>query len=87
MFYQFNFVGIYKQGDPFPGRTWVGMTWICDVPPSCPAAQPVLPISHQPRQNQAKGGTAKINVNPTEVRREMGLPVQKPNDDILTQRS
>ena len=45
------------------------MIW--DVPPSCPAAQPVLPISHQLRQNQAEGGTAKINVNPTKVRQEM----------------
>ena len=44
---------------------------------SCPVAQPVLPASHQPRQNQADGGTVKIKVNPTEVRQEMGLPVQE----------
>ena len=49
------------------------MIW--DVPPSCPGAQPVLPISHQPRQNQAEGGTAKIKVNPTQVRQEMCHPV------------
>ena len=30
---------------------------IWDVPPSCSAAQPVLPVSHQPSQNQAEGGT------------------------------
>ena len=45
-----------------------------DVPPSCPPVQPVLPISHQPKQNQAEGVTAKIKVNPTEVRQEMDLP-------------
>ena len=49
------------------------MIW--DVPPSCPGAQPVLPISHQPRQNQAERGTAKIKVNPTQVRQEMCHPV------------
>ena len=55
--------------------TSVGLTLIWGVPPSCPAAQPVLPISHQPRQNQAEGGTAKNKVNPTEVRQEMDHPV------------
>ena len=55
----------------------VELTLIWDIPPSCPAAQPVLPISHQPRQNQAEGGTAKIKVNPTQVRQEMGLPVER----------
>ena len=59
------------------------MTLIWDVPQPCPAAQPDLPIYHQPRQNQAKGGTAKIKVNPTDVRQEMVLPVASvPN--ILT---
>ena len=53
----------------------VRLTLIWDVSPSCPAAQPALPISHQPRQNQAEGGTAKILVNPTEVRQEMCHPV------------
>ena len=33
-------------------RTLVGLTLIWDVLPSCPDAQPVLPISHQPRQNR-----------------------------------
>ena len=42
-----------------------------DVPPCCLAAQPVLPISHQPRQNQAEGGSAKIKFNPAQVRQEM----------------
>ena len=66
------------QGD-ISLRTWVGLTLIWDVPPSCPAAQPVLPISHKPRQNQAEGGTAKIKVNPTQVHQEMCYPAQKSN--------
>ena len=40
-----------------------------------PAAQPVLPISHHSRQNQAEDGIAKIKVNPNEVRQEIGLPL------------
>ena len=32
--------------------SWVGLTLIYDVPPTCPAAQPLLPTSHQPKQNQ-----------------------------------
>ena len=32
-------------------RTWVGLNLIRDVPPSFSPAQPLLPISHQPRQN------------------------------------
>ena len=31
--------------------------------PTC-SDQPVLPISHQPKQNQADGGTAQIKFNP-----------------------
>ena len=34
-------------------------------------------MSHQPRQKQAEGGTAKIKVNPTQVRQEMGHPVYR----------
>ena len=45
--------------------SWVGLTMIYDVPPSCPPAQPLLPISHQPMQNQAEGGPAKIKVSLT----------------------
>ena len=30
-----------------------------------PLAKPLLPNSHQPKQNQIEGGTAKIKVNPT----------------------
>ena len=30
---------------------WVGFTSIWNITPSCPPAQALLPISHQPRQN------------------------------------
>ena len=33
----------------------------------CPGVQPVLPISHQPKQNQAEGGIAQIKTNPTQI--------------------
>ena len=33
------------------------------VPPFCPAAKPLLPNSHQPRQSWADSGTIKIQVN------------------------
>ena len=56
-------------------QSWVGLTWIYDDTLSCPAAQPLLPTSHQPKQNQAEGGTAKIKVNPTQVHQEMCHPV------------
>ena len=38
--------------------SWAGLTLVYDVPPSCPAAWPVLPISHQPKQ--AEGGTTWV---------------------------
>ena len=73
-------------GWPISWRTWVGLTLIWEVPPSCPAAQPVLLISHQPRQNQAEGGKAKIKVNPTEVHQEMCHPVSNIKWDRKTSR-
>ena len=39
--------------------SWAGLTLVYDVPPSCPAAQPLLPTAHQLKQNLAEGGTAK----------------------------
>ena len=40
-------------------HSWVELTLISDVPPSCPLAQPDLPIcSHQLYQNHAEG---KVN--------------------------
>ena len=47
-----------------------------DVPPSCPAAHPLLPNSHQPEQNQADSGTVKIQVNPTQVLGQTNYPVE-----------
>ena len=47
----------------------VDLGWVdfdSGVPPSCPAAEPLLPNSHQPRQNWADGGTLKIEVNRTQ---------------------
>ena len=40
-------------------------------------AKPLLPISHQPKQNQADGGTNKIKVNPTQLSDQMDHPVFK----------
>ena len=45
------------------------LTWFYDIPASCPAAEPLLPISHKSRQNQAEGGTAKIKANPLPCKR------------------
>ena len=53
------------------------MTLIRNVPPFGPAAQPLLPISHQPKQNQAEGGTNKIEVNPTQLSDQMDHPVNE----------
>ena len=36
------------------------------APPPCPAAQPLLPNSHQPKQSRADSGTLKIQVNKTQ---------------------
>ena len=57
--------------------SWVGLTLMYGVPPSCLAAQPVLPISHQPRQNEAEGGTTKIKVNPPQLSEQMLWPVDR----------
>ena len=45
-----------------------------DVPPSCPAAQPILPNSHLPKQSLA--GMSKLKVNPTRVTNHHPHPVQ-----------
>ena len=56
---------LWIQGGAF--TQIVGLTLIYDVPPSCPSAHPVLPISHQPKQNQAEGGTAYIKSSTTQL--------------------
>ena len=61
----------YSTGWPISWWTWIGLTLTWDVPPFCPAAQPLLPNSHQPKQNRADSGAVKIQVTPTQVRQEM----------------
>ena len=56
----------------------VDLGWIyfdLGVPLSCPAAQPLLPNFHLPKQNLADGGTTKIKVNTTQVSGQMNHPV------------
>ena len=48
-------------------RIWVGLTYIFDVPPSCPSTQPFLPNSKLPKSNRADSGTTNIKDNPTQV--------------------
>ena len=43
----------YITGWAICSDSWVGSPLIYDVLTSCPAVRPVLPISHQPKQNQA----------------------------------
>ena len=38
-----------------------------DVPPTCTAAQPILPDFYLNKQNQADNGKSKIQVNLTKV--------------------
>ena len=58
--FRIKFFKIYVQGVPSELRPL-----IC-VPSSCPAAQPLLPNSHQPRQNRADNGPLKIQVIATQ---------------------
>ena len=60
---------------PISSRTGIWLTYIWDVPLSCPTAQPLLPKSHLPKPNWADSGSAKIKVNPTKVRDLMEHPV------------
>ena len=62
-------------GWPITSRTWVGSTLVCIFHSSWPPALPILPISHQPKQNQADSGTSHIKFNPTQVRDVIGHPV------------
>ena len=70
-----NVVVCSSTGRSIWSDSWVGLTRLCDVPPYCPLAQPVLPISHQPKPNQADGGTAQIKFNPTRLSGQMDHPV------------
>ena len=52
---------------------WVDFDLV--VASSCPAAQPLLPNSYQPKQNWADIGTTKVKVNPTQVFEQKNRPV------------
>ena len=65
---------LYRVSHLLVDLGWVDLDF--SVPPSCIAAQPLLPNSHQPRQNRADSGTLKIQVNPTQILGQMNHPVQ-----------
>ena len=48
----FGLVCSYCNSIVCPNTSWtlVGSTLMCDLPPSSPLVQPVLPMSHQPEQ-------------------------------------
>ena len=46
---------------------WVGLNLIWMLHPSCPATQPFLPNSYQPKLNLADSGIAKTKINPTQL--------------------
>ena len=66
------FIPSYSEGQV--ARTWVGLTMILTVPPPCPDYMTILPYSHLPQQNLFESGTAKNNVNPTQVSDQMPHP-------------
>ena len=62
----------------------IDLVWVdfdLGAPPSCPASQPLLPNSHQPRQNWADSATLKIQVNQVheQVHKQMGHPELHPD--------
>ena len=79
------YLGHIVQGDPSPGEPRLG-----NFDLACLGCSPILPsqfcqFPHQPTQNQAEGGTAKIKDNPTKVPQQMGLPVVQYRVKIYTQ--
>ena len=52
--------GCSIQGEASRLGPGVGLTLIWKFHSSCPAAQPVLPLSHQLEQNQADSGIAEL---------------------------
>ena len=70
------------KNDDWPFRNSTGcqpaLGWLdydVNFPSYCPAAQPLLPNSHQSRHNRAGSETLKVQVNPTKVHEQMGHPV------------
>ena len=56
----------------------IDLGWVdfdMSFPPFCSAAKPLLPNSHQPRQNWADSGTITIEVNQNHVYDKMGCLV------------
>ena len=54
----------YMHGVSSARASAMGLIYILDDPP---AAQPILPNSHLPKQNWADSGTPKFKANPTQV--------------------
>ena len=59
-----NKVSQYRVSHLLVDLGWVDFD--LGVPPSCPTAQPLLPNSHQPRENWSGSETLKIQVNPNQ---------------------
>ena len=58
---------VYKRqttGWPISWGTWVGLTFIWDTPPSCPAAQPVPPISPSAQAEPGRGWNGQNQSQP-----------------------
>ena len=50
-----------STGWSFWSDSWTGLTLICHILPSCLLAQPVLPISHEPKQNLVENVSTQPN--------------------------
>ena len=75
-----SFIHIYREGHLVVYLSWVDIELDCSTNLICQAAQPLLPNSHQTKQNWAGGGTTKIKVNPTRVLEQMTHPVHTCSD-------
>ena len=67
---------ITSTGCPMCSLTRVGLTLFFAFHPSCPAAQFLLPNSHQPRQNWADRFNTQNSSQPNPVHKHMGRPVK-----------
>ena len=68
---------VNNTGWPISSDSLVVLTLIYDDQYSCPAAQPDLPVSYQPKLDWAEAGIDKIIVNQLPVMTKMELPVDK----------
>ena len=53
-----------SAGYPSRSRAWARLNLILMFHSSCPTTLPILPISHQPEQNWADSGTARVSTQP-----------------------